>query len=297
MRRFHPPVILLLAVLAGLSAGAATAADSDPVVIGSTNFPEQLILANIYADVLAADDIDVKKRLNLGSREVVFPALESGELDLLPEYTGSALEYLTEGQSKAHKSEAVLKALRNKLPDDLVALTASSAQDRDALVVTPETAEKYDLKTLSDLQPVAGKLTMGGPPEDKTRWVGLPGLKKVYGIEFGAFRSLDAGGPLTTAALQDGVIDVARMFTTQGIIQARDWVVLKDDKDLVAAQNLLPIARKDALTPTVRKRLKAVSKTLTTKQLRKMNRQASENNLGPAAIASRWVDKHHLAGD
>ncbi len=196
----------------------AMAADGKPVVVGSTNFTEQLILANIYADVLEARGVDVKKRLNLGSREVVFPALKSGELDVLPEYSGALVGFLTNGKSKAHKQQAVLEELRQKLPKGLVALKASSAQDKDGIVVTAATAKKYHLKTIADLKPVAGKLTLGGPPETKTRYVGVPGLKQVYGVQFKNFRSLDAGGPLTQSALSSGAIDAARMFTTQGVI-------------------------------------------------------------------------------
>src|SRR5699024_8881975 len=124
-------------------------------------------------------------------------------------------------------------ALRDALPDDLVMLQISPAQDKDALVVTQKTANKLDLETISDLQGHAGSMVIGGPPELKDRADGLPGLESVYGLTFQSFRALDAGGPLTVSALAGGDIDVARMFSTQGVIEARDWVVLKDDKDLV----------------------------------------------------------------
>lgn len=270
-------------------------ADTDkPVVVGSTNFIEQLVLANIYADVLEAHGIQVKKRFNLGSREVVFPALESGELDVLPEYTGMLLSYLTDGQAKEVGSDEVLTALRKHLPDDIVALQISEAEDKDGLAVTEETAEKYDLKTYSDLKPVAQKLTLGGPPEMKTRSVGLDGLKKVYDVEFKTFRSLDAGGPLTQAALSSGQIDVARIFTTQGVLEQRDWVVLEDDKNLVPAENLVPIVRKSVATEKVRKLLDKISENLTTDELRKMNKRVGVDHDDPEAVASEWVKKHNL---
>lgn len=279
----------------GITWGAsANAADQKPLVIGSTNFPEQLVLANIYADVLEHKGVPVKKRLNLGSREVVFPALKSGEIDLLPEYSGAVLGYLSNGKSKANSSKAVLSALRAALPPGLVALKPSPAQDRDGLVVTSATAEKYHLKTISDLAPVSSKLTLGGPPETKTRYVGVPGLKKIYGVQFGSFRSLDAGGPLTQGALAGGTIDVARMFTTQGVIADRGWVLLQDDKDLVPAQNILPIARKAALTPGVRDALNAVSRQLTTEQLQQMNKKVSVDHYDPETVASKWVKQHGL---
>jgi len=279
-----------VAMLAATTAGAA-----QKVVVGSTNFPEQLVLANIYTDVLEAHGVEVKQRLNLGSREVVFPALKSGELDILPEYTGALLAYLTNGKSEAHKQDAVLAELKKALPDNLAMLQPASAQDKDALVVTQATAKKYNLKTVSDLKPVASKLICGGPPEMKTRFVGLPGLKKVYGIKFKEFRSLDAGGPLTTGALKNGDIDVARMFTTQGIINANNWVVLKDDKEMVPAQNLIPVVRKSVLNDTIRSALNKISANLTTHELQKMNRSVSVDKKSPKNVAKEWVKEHGLA--
>ncbi|MES1936000.1 ABC transporter substrate-binding protein [Salinisphaera hydrothermalis] len=292
MRKFS--LLVAAAVLAGAIAAPALAADGKPVVVGSTNFTEQLILANIYADVLEARGVDVKKRLNLGSREVVFPALKAGELDVLPEYSGALLGFLTNGKSKAHTQQAVLKELRQKLPKGLVALKASSAQDKDGIVVTAATAKKYHLKTIADLKPVAGKLTLGGPPETKTRYVGVPGLKQVYGVQFKNFRSLDAGGPLTQSALSSGAIDAARMFTTQGVIADRGWVLLKDNKNLVPAQNILPVARKAILTPKIRKALDAISAQLTTEDLQRMNQRVSVKHDDPETVAEDWVKQHHL---
>ena len=298
MTRFLTRLSLVIALaLAGsgvLASTQAVAADARPVVVASTNFTEQLILANIYADVLQARGVAVETRLNLGSREVVFPALKSGEIDVLPEYGGALLGFLTNGKSKANTQQAVLKALRANLPKGVVALEPSPAQDKDGLVVTAETAKEYHLKTISDLKPVASDLTLGGPPETKTRYVGVPGLKKVYGIEFDSFRSLDAGGPLTQGALKSGAIDVARMFTTQGVIADNGWVLLKDDKDLVPAQNLIPVVRQAALTPKVRRALNTISKTLTTEQLRNMNKQVDVDKQDPAAVAASWVKKHDL---
>lgn len=283
-----------LGCLGLLTFGAAGAASAEPVVVGSTNFPEQLILANIYADVLEARGVEVETRLNLGSREIVFPALKAGEIDVLPEYTGALLGYLTAGEAAAQKPEAVTKALKKELPEGIVMLEPAAAQDKDALVVTQETAEKYDLQAVSDLKGVASELVVGGPPELETRAVGLPGLKKVYGIEFANFRALDAGGPLTVGALQSGAIDVARMFTTQGIIDAKGWVVLKDDKELVPAQNLVPVARQDVLTDDIRAALNAVSAELTTEGLQKLNRSVIVDKTPPAVVAEQWVKAHGL---
>ncbi len=294
MRQLCFRFALLVVGLTLMTCGAASAASSQPVVVGSTNFTEQLILGNIYADVLKARGILVETRFNLGSREVVFPALESGEIDVLPEYTGALLDYLTKGKAKQTSQQGVLQALRARLPKGIVALKPSPAEDKDAEVVTQKTAKKYSLKKVSDLKGVAPKLVYGGPPEDKTRFVGLPGLKKVYGLHFKDFKALDAGGPLTSGALENGDIQVARMFTTEGIIQAKNWVILKDDKHLVPADNIIPVVRKAALTAVISGALNAVSKKLTTRQLREMNKRVTVDKRDPARVASKWVQKHHM---
>ncbi|ART64772.1 ABC transporter substrate-binding protein [Kushneria marisflavi] len=295
---------LALAALAGCSGGDEDSADNNAaqnddsdqatVTIGSTNFPEQLILANIYADVLKNDGVNVNTRLNLGSREVVFPALTNGEIDLLPEYSGALMTYLDqdEAHADARSNDDVMAALRSILPDGIEALEASPAEDRDALVVTRETADQYNLKTFSDLAPVSGELTLGGPPETRTRDVGIPGLKRVYNIEFANFRSLDAGGPLTRGALANGDIDVARMFSSQGAIAENDWVALKDDKNLEPAQNIVAVGRSEALNDEIRASLNRVSETLTTEDLQAMNHRVEIDKADPAQVASQWVDEH-----
>jgi osmoprotectant transport system substrate-binding protein len=277
--------------LAGLFVLLAAAVPAQSAVtVGSTNFGEQLILANAYALVLEERGVTVDKRLNLGSREVVYPALVEGEIDILPEYTGALLAHISESDElPAHAPAAVTEAVRSRLPGELALLEPADAQNKDTLVVRPETAEDYDLATFSDLAPVAGQLVVGGPPEMKTRRVGLAGLKDIYGIAFKAFRSLDAGGPVTTGALSNGSIDVARMFTTQGVIDARGWVVLADDKGLNPAQNLAPLARREVLDERVRDALDAISAALSTETLQRLNRELSVDKRDPADVAADWV--------
>jgi len=287
---------LALAGLAMVAVGGTASAQR--VVVGSTNFVEQLILANIYAEVLEDRGIEVEKRLNLGSREIVYPALTSGEIDILPEYTGALLAYLSEGgEIPARKPDEVAEKLRAALPDNLELLEPADAQNKDTLVVRAETAEKHGLKTFSDLAAVSGDMIVGGPPEMKTRRIGLEGLKDFYGIEFAQFRPLDAGGPVTTGALQNGDIDVARMFTTQGVIDARGWVVLEDDKELSPAQNLVPVARAEVLDDTIRNALNEISASLTDKGLQRMNRAVGVDQREPEAVAREWAREQGLVGD
>jgi len=264
------------------------------ITIGSTNFSEQLILAQMYAAVLEKAGVDVQTRLNLGAREVVFPALEKGDIDLLPEYTGAALSFL-DPEATAVEPQEVLTALRSKLePKSLVALDPTPAEDKDAFAVTKETAEKYNLQKISDLEPVAGQLVIGGPPELKTRPAGLPGLKKLYGIEFKEFKALDAGGPLTVSALKKGDIDVARVFTTQGVIAEEGWVVLQEDKLLEPAQNLIPIGRKDAVTDQISQALNALAPKVTSEELTKLNAQVDIDKKDPETVARDWLTQQGL---
>jgi len=189
----------------------------------------------------------------------------------------------------------VLTALRSKLePNSLVALDPTPAEDKDAFAVTKETAEKYNLQKISDLEPVAGQLVIGGPPELKTRPAGLPGLKKLYGIEFKEFKALDAGGPLTVSALKKGDIDVARVFTTQGVIAEEGWVVLQEDKLLEPAQNLIPIGRKDAVTDQISQALNALAPKVTSEELTKLNAQVDIDKKDPETVARDWLTQQGL---
>src|SRR5919112_3019024 len=290
--------VLLLAVAAGCGGQDALqeggGGGSSGFVVGSANFPEQLILGNMYADVVEDQGIKVQRRLNLGTRDVVFPSLESGELTLVPEYNGALLAYLSKGESDVTSPEETTEELKAELPKGLIALQASEAQDKDALVVTPETAEKYDLKTTSDLAPVADGLIVGGHPEMPDRPDGLPGLKRVYGIEFEEFKPLDAGGPLTTEALANGDIDVGRFFTSQGLIDARGWIVLEDDKELSPAQNIIPIIRKQDSSGKVEDALNKLSATLTTEDLKKLNKRVEVDKEDPEVVAKDYLNQKGL---
>jgi osmoprotectant transport system substrate-binding protein len=288
---------LLLAACGGDDAleGGTQPNEQSSVTVGSTNFSEQLILAEMYAAVLKKAGVNVDTRLNLGAREVVFPALEKGEIDLLPEYNGSALSFLNPDATQTTADE-VNTALAPLLDGKgLVALEPSPAEDKDGFAVTKETADKYSLAKISDLKGKAGQLVIGGPPELKTRPSGIPGLKKVYGIEdFKEFKALDAGGPLTTSALNKGDIDVGRVFTTQGAIAEHGWVLLEEDKPLEPAQNIVPIGRKDAMTDQVTQALNALAPKITTEELTKLNKLVDVDKQDPEKVANDWLTQQGL---
>jgi osmoprotectant transport system substrate-binding protein len=265
------------------------------VTIGSTNFSEQLILAYMYAAVLEKAGVKVETRPNLGAREIVFPALEKGEIDLLPEYNGAALVFLDKDATQI-TSEEVNTALAPLLDaKGLVALQPSPAEDKDGLAVTKETASQHSLAKVSDLKGKASQLVIGGPPELETRPAGIPGLKRVYGIEdFKEFKALDAGGPLTTSALNKGDIDVGRVFTSQGAISEFGWVVLEEDKPLQPAQNIVPIGRKDAMTDQVTQALNALAPKITTQELTKLNKLVDVDKQDPEKVATDWLTQQGL---
>lgn len=279
----------------GAPATDVAAGEQCPVIVGSANFIEQLILANMYADVIERQTgTEVERRLNLGSREVVFPSLRSGELTLLPEYSGALLAFLTEGEAPEKEPEPVMEALREELPESIIALEPSEAQDKDGLAVTQETAEEFDLETISDLEGVANDFVVGGPAEMEERDVGLPGLREVYGLEFENFRALDAGGPLTTEALSSGQIDVGRVFTTQGVIDERNWVVLEDDKNLAPAQQIVPVGQECALTDEVQTALNELSAALTTEDLTTLNKRVLVDREDPEDVAADFLEQEGL---
>lgn len=270
---------------------ASDAAASGPITVGSTDFSEQQIVAEMYAGALEAAGTEVEREFGLGAREAVEPALSEGEIDLYPEYVGTALEYLNGGAGEATSdTDETLTKLREAFGEkDVAVLEPAEAQDKNAIVVTQDTADEYRLEKISDLAEVDDQLRFGGPPECPQRPLCLQGLQKTYGLKFKEFRPLDAGGPLSFAALQDGEIEVALLFSTQGIIAERGWVVLEDDKGLQPAENIVPVIREDAVTPEVEETLNAVSAKLTTEEMTELNKRVDVDKEDPESVAQEWL--------
>jgi osmoprotectant transport system substrate-binding protein len=236
----------------GSEAAAEEEIERGEVIVGSTNFAEQELVAEMYSQVLADAGYTVTKRFQLGSREVVFPALQGGEIDVTPEYIGTLLEFINGGAGEATSDvDETLGLLTDQLPDGVTMLEPSEAQDSNALAVTQATADELSLSAVSDLEGQAGDLVLGGPPECPQRPLCLPGYEETYGLAFSNFQALDAGGPLTTEALNSGDIDVGLVFSTQGAIVANDWVVLEDDQGLQPAENITPAVREEILNGEV----------------------------------------------
>ena len=276
-----------------LAAPAGTPAASDTIVVGSANFPENVLLAEIYAGALTAKGVKVSTKLNIGSREAYVPGLKDGSIDLIPDYSGNLLAYFKSGATEV-SSEDVFTALQTAVPAPLEVLTQSSAEDKDAVVVTKATAAKYKLTSIGDLAPVGKNIVLGGPPEWKTRSTGVPGLKAKYGITFKSYKSLDAGGPLTANALKSGQIQAGDIFTTDPLIASEGWVALEDPKNLFAAQNVLPLINKTKATATVTAALNAVSAKLTTPILADLVKQVQSDKKDPAAVAKTFLTANSL---
>lgn len=275
-----------------LGAAPAARTDTSTIIVGSADFPESQLLATIYAKALAAKGIKVETKLSIGSREVYIPALLDGSIDLLPEYAGATLSYLDKNAT-AHAPADVAAALKAALPKGVSMLTPSEAQDSDGVAVTRATAEKYKLKTIADLAPVASELVLGGPPEWKTRKEGIIGLKDIYGLEFKSFKSLDVGGPLTLSALVNDQVQAANLFSTDPAIAANDLIILEDVKNLFPAQNIVPVIATPKVSDVVTTTLNAVSAALTTKDLIVMNgRLANHDSFD--VVAEEWLTAHKL---
>lgn len=267
---------------------------ADAVSMGAFNFPESRVLAEVYSQALRAAGVATTGISQLTGREGTVLALQSGDIDFLPEYNGNALDFATDVDVAQTDSEAITERLREILAEEgLVVLESSPAENRDELVVTAATAQEHRLRTVSDLEPVAGRLAVGGPVEFQERNTGLPGLRKVYGIEFGEYVRTDAGGPRTVEALLDGTIDVARLFSTDPLIEEHGLVVLEEDKPFSLPNAVTPIVREEVLTEEMAGVLNRVSAALTTEDLVQFNRRMIADD-EPGTIARDFLDEHGL---
>jgi osmoprotectant transport system substrate-binding protein len=262
---------------------------SGSVVVGSANFPENEVLAEVYALALQAKGVKVTTKLNIGAREAYYPQIEKGTISIIPEYNGTLLSVEVDKASTAKTTAAVDAELTSKLPSTLTVLNPAPAQDSDSVTVTQATAARYHLKSIADLKPVASQLVIGGPPEFKTRVDGLVGLKSTYGLTFKSFDPLDESGPITLAALASGKVQAADVFTTTPQILSDKLVSLSDPKFNFAAQNVIPLVYKPALTSTISDTLNAVSAKLTTSALLALDVKVITDKENYTTAAQDWL--------
>ncbi|MBO0836040.1 MAG: ABC transporter substrate-binding protein, partial [Actinobacteria bacterium] len=282
--------VTALAATAALALAACGSSPSNPlsgssakgtVVVGSANFPEDQLLAEIYTLALKAKGVKVTDKFNIGAREVYYPQIKKGVVSILPEYNGSLLTGPVDPKSTASSTSEVNAALKAELPSTLEILNSSAATDSDSITVSQAFATAHNLtssSSIGDLAPLASSMVLGAPPEFKTRSDGIAGLKKNYGLTFKTFDPLDESGPITIKALQDGTVQAADIFTTTPQIATDHFVTLADPKFNFAAQNVTPLVYKAAMTPTITSTLNAISAKLTTSTLLQLDTAVSVNH-------------------
>jgi len=305
MKRMTSAVALIAASLLGLTAcgssddplasssptgSASASASGGPIVVGGANFSESTLLAEIYAGALKAKGIDATTKLNIGSREIYLRALEDDSVQVFPEYTG-ALAFNYDKAYTGTDPDEVYAHVQEVLPKTLVVLDKSAAEDNDSIVVTKDTAAKNNLKTIADLQPVAGDLTLTAPPEFKERPQGIPGLEKTYDVVFKSFRPLTGQG--IVQALKNGQADAANIFSTDPAIAANGFVQLEDTKKLFGSQNIVPLVRADR-ADQVKEALNAVSAKLTTEVVAGMLKKTDIDKQDPKAVAQEFLTTNGL---
>ncbi len=312
-RRRTIAILVLVAVVGGAGCGSepddgpesaaarvATTLRDDTITVGSFDFAESELLADIYSQALEAEGYDVRRAFGIGPREFVLPALAGGLVEVVPEYAGSALQFSSlTSDAGTDDVEGTNDQLAELLAErGITVLAPSPAQDANTFVVTRETAEREDLRTLSDLAAVAPEMTFAGPPECASRPFCLLGLERVYGLSFREVLALDAGGPLTHQAIANRDVDVALLFTTDPALIDGDLVELADDRDLQPAENVTPLVHADVVDhfgPDLAARIDAISQRLTTDGLRALNAQVAAGDQDVAAIASEWLAAEGLS--
>jgi len=304
------PGITLVALVTAITTPACTGGEPDPsarsalgddtITIGSFDFAESVVVAEIYGQALEARGYPVERALALGPREFVAPAMAAGLIEFVPEYSGTASEFASLGVAEpsgdaGHTHEELLHVLGD---GPVAALAAAPAQSVNTFVVTEATAEEHALVTLSDLGPVAAGMTFGGPPECAARPLCLAGLVDIYGLRFEGVTVLDTGGPLTRQALRSGGVDVALLFTTDPGIAEEGFVELVDDRGLQPAENVTPLVRSEVIDEWgqgIVDVIDSVSSRLTTAAVRELNAALGRAGETPAAVAARWLEREGLS--
>ncbi len=272
-----------------LGGSSASGGSGKTVVVGSANFPENVLLASIYSQALQAKGVKVEEKFNIGSREVLYGQLQNGSLTVLPEYNGALLGYL-DAKNTASGTDAVNAALAAKLPASLEILKSAAAEDKDSLTVSQASADKYNLKSITDLAGKAGDFTIGGMPEFKSRREQQ--FKDAYALTFKEWKPT---GDATADALKGGTVQVGDVFTTDPKILLLKLVTLADPKNVFSSQNVTPLANKAGLDPTATAALDAVSAKLDTAGLTALMKRVSVDKEDPSAVAKDWLKSNGLS--
>jgi osmoprotectant transport system substrate-binding protein len=289
-------VLLLSLVLSACQSIPGTGGQAVSIRVGSKDFTEQYILGEMYAQVLEDAGFQVERKLNLGGTPVIHQALLNDEIDLYPEYTGTGLLIVLK-QPASSSSQEVYQLVHDRYAKefDLVWLEPSPMNNTQALAMTREGAQKFGVRTISDMAAVADQLVMVGPPEFVEREDGLPGLRKVYGdFELKNYWSVEPG--LRYQALVGGQADVVVAFGTDGEISAFNLVVLEDDRQLFPPYQVAPVVRQEiiAANPGVADALNRLSPLLTDEVMQRLNYEVSGNRREPADVARDFLQENGL---
>ena len=276
--------------------GTGHGSDARTIVVGvSGAFAENQLVAEMYAQVLEHAGYTVERSFDLRSREVSQSALESGQIDLKPEYLSSLLLFLdANAQASSDPTDVARQAGERLRTKGITVLTPSPAQDTNQFVANAKTAEAFNLTNLSSLAAVADRLTIGAPPECPIRPFCLTGLRDVYGILFEDFEPLDAGGPVTVAALESDEVQIALMFSTDPSIEANGFVPLVDDRHLQDAENITPVIRTQKLNDQVRRLLDGVSVRLSSGTVTELVGKVVIDGQDVAAVAKAFLAANGL---
>jgi osmoprotectant transport system substrate-binding protein len=288
-------VVAVLSIVACGSSPAPAPASKGTITIAGFAFSEGTVVMQLYGQALAHAGFTVNYKPNLGSREVVGPAIKTGQIDLYIGYAATDLEYFDNKAGLATGDPAATTAKLNTFlqPLNLLALTPSSAQDQNGFAMTQANATKYNATKLSDLAPIGNQLILGAGPECPTRPFCQIGLKNTYGITFKSFKALDTDGPLTRAALKNNDIQVGLVFTSDADLQSLNLVVLQDDKHLQNADNVVPIIRTAVASADAKKVLNAVSAGLTTNDLIGLNGQVQLQHQDADVATKAYLVAHN----
>lgn len=289
----------LLAVAAALAActnsdplSSGGAGDGSTIAVGSQQYYSNEIIAELYAQALENAGFAVDRQYQIGQREVYIPELESGAIDVLPEYGGNLLQYY-DSATDATDADSVHAALRGVLPDSLMVLDYADATDQDSYTVTRALAEEHGLAAIGDLTKLGGTVKMAANSEFKTRPYGPQGAKSVYGVDIEVYPVEDSGGSLTVGALTDGTVQAADIYTSSPAIDANDLVILEDPELLILPQNVTPLVTADLDEGAVAA-INAVSALLTTEALRALNARSVDEQLDSATIATDWLTEQGI---
>lgn len=271
---------------------ATNGGGDETIVIGSQDYYSNEIIAEIYAQALENAGYDVDRQFRIGQREAYLPEIESGEIDLFPEYSGPVLQYW-EPDTEARLPDGVFAALEEAAPEGLNVLEQSPATDQDSYVITQEFAEEWGIENVEDLSKVTEPMTLGANSEAEDRPNGPKGLEETYGVEVGFAPIEDSGGPLTVKALRDGDVQLAIIYTADPSIESNNLVSLEDTKGLFLSSNVVPLAS-DKVDEQATEIINEISAAMSPEDLVSLNNRSVTEQLPAADIAQDWLEEKGL---